>query len=156
MSTKKLHLSFLIVILLSNLSICVYGDVQNFFCGDASQISAETAKVILQNGTAGTSTIYTNSTSAKASVEAPLFDYVDNNDCDVDSSGDIQNLGDTFEMVRTANETASALNLLTISLDTPYNTLSPHLLKIKVDQSTSGISKVHWFGSLRIEEGFML
>ena len=44
--------------------------------------------VILQNGTAGISTIYTNSTSAKVSVEAPLFDYVDNNDPDVDSSAD--------------------------------------------------------------------
>ena len=42
--------------------------------------------VILQNGTAGTSTIYANGTSAKASVEAPLFDYVDNNDTDVDLS----------------------------------------------------------------------
>ena len=40
--------------------------------------------VILQNGTAGTSTIYTNNTSAKASIKAPLFDYVDNNDGDVD------------------------------------------------------------------------
>jgi len=44
--------------------------------------------VILQNGTAGTSTIYTNNTSAKASVEAPLFDYVDNNDPDADSNAD--------------------------------------------------------------------
>jgi len=44
--------------------------------------------VILQNGTAGSSTIYTNNTSAKVSVEAPLFDYVDNNDADVDSSVD--------------------------------------------------------------------
>ena len=42
----------------------------------------------LQNGIAGTSTIYTNSTSAKVSLEAPLFDYVDNNDPDVDSSTD--------------------------------------------------------------------
>jgi len=44
--------------------------------------------VVLQAGTAGTSTIYTNGTSAKVSVEAPLFDYVDDNDCDVDSSAD--------------------------------------------------------------------
>ena len=44
--------------------------------------------VILQNGTAGTSTIYANNTSVKTSVEAPLFDYVDNNDPDVDSSAD--------------------------------------------------------------------
>ena len=44
--------------------------------------------VILQEGTAGTSTIYTNNTSAKVSVEAPLFDYVDNNEYDVDSTAD--------------------------------------------------------------------
>ena len=44
--------------------------------------------VILQNGTAGTSTIYTNNTSAKVNVSAPLFDYVDNDDSDVDSSED--------------------------------------------------------------------
>ncbi|MDH5482004.1 MAG: LamG domain-containing protein [Candidatus Bathyarchaeota archaeon] len=44
--------------------------------------------VILQDGTVGTSTIYTNNTSAKVSVEAPLFDYVDNNDPDADSNAD--------------------------------------------------------------------
>ena len=44
--------------------------------------------VILEEGTAGTSTIYANDTCAKASVEPPLFDYVDNNDPDVDSSVD--------------------------------------------------------------------
>jgi len=50
--------------------------------------TVDSPPVILQNGTAGTSTIYTNSTSAKVSVEAPLFDYVDNNDYDVDSNAD--------------------------------------------------------------------
>jgi len=44
--------------------------------------------VTLEEGTAGSSTIYANETSAKVSVEAPLFDYVDNNDPDVDSSAD--------------------------------------------------------------------
>jgi len=44
--------------------------------------------VILEEGTAGASTIYTNKTSARVNVEAPLFDYVDNNDPDVDSSAD--------------------------------------------------------------------
>ena len=45
--------------------------------------------VILQNGTAGTSTIYTNSTSAKVSVSGYGYDFVDNNDSDVDLSADI-------------------------------------------------------------------
>jgi hypothetical protein len=46
--------------------------------------------VILQNGTAGISTIYTNNTSAKASVTTPKTNetegYVDNNTSDVDNS----------------------------------------------------------------------
>jgi hypothetical protein len=50
--------------------------------------TVSTPPVILQNGTAGTSTIYTNNTSAKVNVSAPLFDYVDNDDSDVDSSED--------------------------------------------------------------------
>jgi len=45
--------------------------------------------VILQNGTAGTSTIYTNSTSAKVSVSGYGYDFVDNNDTDVDLSANI-------------------------------------------------------------------
>jgi len=46
--------------------------------------------VILQNGTAGTSTIYTNNTSARVNVAAPVstYDFVDNNVSDVDSSAD--------------------------------------------------------------------
>ncbi|UCD96868.1 MAG: hypothetical protein JSV35_02090, partial [Candidatus Bathyarchaeota archaeon] len=51
-----------------------------------SQVAVGSPEVILQNGTLGSSTIYTNSTSAMVSVEAPLFDYIDNNDYDVDSS----------------------------------------------------------------------
>jgi hypothetical protein len=44
--------------------------------------------VILESGTAGTSTIYTNSTSAKVSVSGYGYDYVDNNNSDVDLSAD--------------------------------------------------------------------
>lgn len=45
--------------------------------------------VILEEGNySGTTTIYTNSTSAKVNVTAPLFDYVDNDSSDVDSSPD--------------------------------------------------------------------
>ncbi len=53
-----------------------------------SQATVIAPEVVLQNGTAGTSTIYTNNTSAKVSVEAPLSDYVDSNDPDMDSSAD--------------------------------------------------------------------
>jgi len=53
-----------------------------------SFMAVDVPPVLLQNGTAGTSTVYTNSTSAKVSVEAPLYDYVDNNDPDMDSSSD--------------------------------------------------------------------
>ncbi|MCK4477215.1 hypothetical protein KAU88_01650 [Candidatus Bathyarchaeota archaeon] len=44
--------------------------------------------VILEEGTAGTSTIYTNSTSAKVSVSGYGYDFVDNNDSNVDSVPD--------------------------------------------------------------------
>ncbi|NWF97260.1 MAG: hypothetical protein HXY34_14070, partial [Candidatus Thorarchaeota archaeon] len=45
--------------------------------------------VILKEGNySDTSTICTNNTSAKVNVTAPLFDYVDNDDSDVDSSSD--------------------------------------------------------------------
>ena len=54
-----------------------------------SQATVSSPEVILQSGTAGTSTIYTNNTSAKVSVEAPLFDFVDNDISDVDNSTDI-------------------------------------------------------------------
>lgn len=49
-----------------------------------------TPPVILQVGTAGTSTIYTNNTSALVNVAAPVqtYDFVDNNTSDVDSSAD--------------------------------------------------------------------
>ena len=45
--------------------------------------------VILEEGNySGTTTIYTNKTSAKVNVAAPLFDYVDNNGSNVDESAD--------------------------------------------------------------------
>jgi hypothetical protein len=48
--------------------------------------------IILQNGTVGTSTIYTNNTSAKVSVAAPKTNetegYVDNNTSNIDNSTD--------------------------------------------------------------------
>ena len=44
--------------------------------------------VKLQTGTAGNCTIYTNNTSANVNVTAPLFDYVDNDNSDEDSSAD--------------------------------------------------------------------
>ena len=59
-------------------------------CGNSiNVVFASSPSIILQNGTAGTSTIYTNNTSAKVSVEAPLLDYVDNNVSDIDGSSDI-------------------------------------------------------------------
>ena len=55
-----------------------------------SQTTVSSPEVILQNGIAGTSTIYTNNTSAKVSVKAPvpIYDFVDNNTSDVDNSVD--------------------------------------------------------------------
>jgi hypothetical protein len=50
--------------------------------------AVSSAPVELQAGTAGNSTIYTNGTSAKVSVSSYGYDFVDNNDTDVDSSAD--------------------------------------------------------------------
>jgi len=71
MKVKYFNIAILNVFLLVTLSVSVYGSVYNTFYGQASPISAETPKVVLQSGTAGTSTIYTNNTSAKVSVAAP-------------------------------------------------------------------------------------
>jgi len=46
--------------------------------------SVSSTPVILQNGTAGTSTIYTKATSAKVSVSGYGYDFVDSNDTNVD------------------------------------------------------------------------
>lgn len=48
--------------------------------------SVTSPPIILQNGTAGTSTIYANSTSAETSVSGYGYDFVDNNSSEVDSS----------------------------------------------------------------------
>jgi len=82
--------------------------------------------VILQNGTVGTSTIYTNNTSAKVSVEAPLFDYVDNNDPDVDSNVD-KGMHSDFPAQQAGP-------------DTTYDTLSEEnteAIEVYVDNNTS-------------------
>jgi len=58
----------------------------------APSVTVTSPPVLLGGGTAGTSTIYTNSTSAKARVVTPTQnetqDYVDNNTSNVDSSAD--------------------------------------------------------------------
>ena len=72
-----LKVAVLAVILVSS----VYGSTYNTYYGQASPIKAETPKVVLQEGTAGTSTIYANGTSAKVMVitkplESTTFDHV--------------------------------------------------------------------------------
>jgi hypothetical protein len=71
MKVRYFNIAILNVFLLVTLSVSVYGNVYNTFYGQAVPIRAETPKVVLQSGTAGTSTIYTNNTSAKVSVVAP-------------------------------------------------------------------------------------
>jgi hypothetical protein len=71
MKMKSFNAALLSVLLFATLSFSVYGYVNNLYYVQAFSISAETSKVILGQGTAGSSTIYTNSTSAKASVTAP-------------------------------------------------------------------------------------
>jgi len=58
------------ILLLVTLAVSVHGNIYNTYYIQASPISAETPKVILQQGTAGTSTIYMNSTSAKVEASA--------------------------------------------------------------------------------------
>ena len=72
MKTRYCNILLLNIILLAILPVSVSAAVYNTYYSQASPISAETPKVILQQGTAGTSTIYTNSTSAKVSVPAPV------------------------------------------------------------------------------------
>lgn len=71
MKVRYFNIAILNVFLLVTLSVSVYGSVYNTFYGQAAPIRAETPKVVLQSGIAGTSTIYTNNTSAKVSVVAP-------------------------------------------------------------------------------------
>jgi len=51
-----------------------------------SQATVGPPIVVLQNGTTGTSTIYTDNASAKVSVSGYGYDFVDNNDTNVDLS----------------------------------------------------------------------
>jgi len=78
MKLGYLTITFLSIILFATLLVSVYGSIYNTFHGQALTISAETPKVILQNGTVGTSMIYTNKTSALISVEnsSTTYDYV--------------------------------------------------------------------------------
>jgi len=78
MKIKNFSLTLLSIVLLVTLSVSVYGVVYNTYYGQALPISAETPKVTLQQGTAGTSTIYMNNTSAKVNVSAQIttYDYV--------------------------------------------------------------------------------
>jgi len=80
MRIRYMCVSILNVMLLAILSVSVYSSVYNTYYGQASPISAETPKVILQQGTAGTSTIYTNNTSAKVSVIASTIESIDSYD----------------------------------------------------------------------------
>jgi len=50
--------------------------------------TVDSPPVILENGTVGTSTIYSNKTCAKVSVSGYGYDFVDNNDSDEDDSPD--------------------------------------------------------------------
>jgi len=68
-SSSVLVLNFIILI---GLLIPVYGEVYNTYHVQAVPISAKTPDVILQQGTAGSSTIYTNNTSAMVSVSPPV------------------------------------------------------------------------------------
>lgn len=61
------------LILLATMPFSASGNVYNVYHSKSTPIRAETPKVILQQGTAGTSTIYTNNTSAKVTVNATLW-----------------------------------------------------------------------------------
>jgi hypothetical protein len=78
MEDKHMNFAFLYVILFVILVVSVNGSVWNNSYAQALPISCETPNVILQQGTAGSSTIYTNSTSAKVSVDSTTetYDYV--------------------------------------------------------------------------------
>lgn len=81
MKVKPAIITFLHLILFVILVVSVNGSVWNSLYCQALPVSCETPKVILQSGTAGTSIIYTNNTSAKVSVVAPApvpssYDYV--------------------------------------------------------------------------------
>lgn len=68
-----------IILLATILASVADGSVYNKYYVQASPISSEKPKVILQQGTSGTSTIYTNKTSARVSVGARLVGWWDSN-----------------------------------------------------------------------------
>jgi len=59
------------IILLAVLPLKANSSVYSLFCTQASPVVAETPKVVLRNGTVGTSIIYMNETSAGVSLSAP-------------------------------------------------------------------------------------
>jgi hypothetical protein len=71
MKARYISVTVLTVILIVSLPVFAYGNVYNTCYGRAMPISAETPQLVLQQGTAGTSTVYTNGTSAKVSAVAP-------------------------------------------------------------------------------------
>ena len=70
MKRKMFKSAILSILLVATLSLSVCGNGYNLYYSQASPISAETPKVILQQGNIGASTIYTNATSATVSVNA--------------------------------------------------------------------------------------
>jgi len=68
MTTKFISFTLLIIILLSSLSLSANAATFNKYNSQAAPITAEAPKVTIGQGTAGNTTIYTNNTSACASV----------------------------------------------------------------------------------------
>lgn len=75
MKARYFNIVLLNIMLLTSLFVSVYGNSYSLYYILAPPISAETPEVILQQGTAGTSTIYTNGTSAKVGVSAPVLSH---------------------------------------------------------------------------------
>jgi hypothetical protein len=78
MKLGYISIMFLGIILFVALLVSVHASIYNTFYGQAVSISAEAPKVILQNGTTGTSMIYANKTSAFINVQnsSTTYNYV--------------------------------------------------------------------------------
>lgn len=81
MKTRLPTVIFRLVILLLALPYFANCSISNHCYSQASPLSSETPGVILQQGTAGASVVYTNNTSATVSVASPVwtevtYDYV--------------------------------------------------------------------------------
>ena len=93
----------LAILLCSNVTL-VLGDTQQISYLEALPVAAENPKVILQSGTAGSSIIYTNDTSARVSVSALLTsNLISNGNFTSDASewvygevNDVDNFADGF------------------------------------------------------------